>query len=57
LINTGESQSPDGRWWVVAAGNEATPSRSYFVWCKVLPSRIAFGVNGRKPQFEVEVTQ
>jgi hypothetical protein len=53
LLNTGAAPSPDGQIWLMFAGNQSTPTESYFVWCKELPSKLVFGVNGRQPQFEV----
>jgi hypothetical protein len=38
---------------VMYARNEATPTHSYYIHCRELPSRLAFGVNGRQPQFVV----
>lgn len=31
------------RWWVMTARNQATPSMSYFLQCREIPSRIMFG--------------
>jgi len=53
LINCGEGVSPDGKMWVMSAGNQATPTESYYIWCKSMPSMLVFGVNGRAPQFTV----
>ena len=55
LVNCGEGQSPDGAMWVMNAGNQATPTESYYVWCKSLPSTLVFGVNGRAPQYTVNL--
>lgn len=52
LFMTGEGVSLDGEWWTVHAQNEATPTQSYYVYCKRLPSRLLFGVNHGPPQFE-----
>jgi hypothetical protein len=46
LMSCGETISNDGKWWVNFAGNEATPTQSYFVFCTVLPSILVFGVQG-----------
>ena len=51
LVNCGKGQSPDGKMWFMNAGNQATPTESYYVWCSSLPSTLLFGVNGREPQF------
>ena len=42
----------DGKWWLMAAAKEATPTRSYYLFCRRLPSEIIFGVNGGKPQYK-----
>lgn len=55
LVNCGESQSPDGKMCFMTAGNQATPTESYYVWCHKLPSKLIFGVNGRAPQFTVNI--
>jgi hypothetical protein len=55
LVNCGESQSPDGAMWVMSAGNQATPTESYYVWCSKLPSILVFGVNGKAPQYTVDI--
>lgn len=55
LVNCGSGTSPDGEMWVMTAGNQSTPTESYYVWCKVLPSTVIFGVNGRAPQFTVNL--
>jgi len=56
LTMTGEGQSADGKWWIMWAGNEATPTKSYYVWCKQLPSSLVFGVNGGPPQYTVRLS-
>jgi len=53
LIGAGQSQSPDGASWVMVAGNQANPTTSYYVWCRKLPSKLTFGVNGGPPQYAV----
>jgi TIR domain len=45
LTNAGSGVSDDGQWWCYFAGNESTPTQSYYVWCKRLPTRLGFGVN------------
>ena len=55
LVNCGDGESPDGKMWVMNAGNQATPTESYYVWCTSLPSTLIFGVNGRSPQFTVNI--
>lgn len=34
---------PTGEWWVLPAGNQASPTMSYFLSCANLPTKIAFG--------------
>jgi hypothetical protein len=41
-------ETEDGAWWVMTACNQATPSTSYFLQCRELPSRIAFGELGSR---------
>ncbi len=53
LINTTSEPSKDGTWWVMVAGNQASPTQSYYMWCKQVPSRLLFGINGRAPQYVV----
>ncbi len=53
LHNAGEAPSNNNAWWVMVAQNEATPTQSYYIHCNELPSRLAFGVNGGRPQFVV----
>lgn len=55
LVNCGECPSPDGKMWVMIAGNQATPTESYYVWCSSLPTTLIFGVDGRAPQFTVNL--
>lgn len=46
LFNTGEGTSPDGQWAFVFAGNEATPTQSYYIYCDALPTKMLFGPDG-----------
>ncbi len=57
LPDTGEAPSSNDAWWVMFAQNEATPAQSYYISCIELPSRLAFGVNGGRPQFVVDDLQ
>lgn len=54
LFDHGEGVSGDGKLWTVTAANEATPTQSYYIFCKELPSFLIFGVNGGPPQYKVE---
>jgi len=36
-------ESDDGQYWAMFAGNEATPTTSYYVWCSNLPTQLIFG--------------
>jgi len=51
LVNSGHGTSDDEHWWVMWAGNQANPTTSYYVWCRELPAKLAFGVNGGQPQY------
>jgi len=53
LMSCGEGASNDGKLWTMTAGNEATPTQSYYIFCKKLPSLLIFGVNGSPPQYQV----
>lgn len=54
LLNTGEGVTEDGKMWVMTAGNQATPTESYYIWCKQLPTKLVFGVDGGQPQYGVQ---
>lgn len=47
LMNCGEGPSQDNSMWLMTAGNQSTPTQSYYIWSNSLPSEIIFGVNGR----------
>ncbi len=54
LHMNGEHESDDGAWWMMFADDEATPTQSYFVYCQQLPSKLAFGVKDRAPQYKLK---
>jgi len=43
IIGISEGCSPDRFWCYIIGSEEATPTRSYYVQCKELPSRLLFG--------------
>ena len=47
LMNFGDGPSQDNSKWLMSAGNQSTPTQSYYIWCNRLPSEIIFGVNSR----------
>lgn len=49
----GEGPSDDGRWYVMVHGNVATPTQSYYIFCKKLPSLLFFGVKDSPSQYQV----
>ena len=53
LFGAGERTSPDGQWAFKFAQNEATPTMSYYIFCKRMPSRLLFGADS-EPQYVVE---
>ncbi len=57
LLGAGEELSKDGSMWLVTARNQATPTDSYYIWCKSLPSTLVFGVAGKAPQHTVKLNQ
>lgn len=54
MWNRRSGESQDGQWWLMVAGNEATPTQSYYVMCHELPSSLLFGVDGGQPQYTWE---
>lgn len=53
LFNAGEETQ--AQWHLAFASNEATPTMSYFIFCKALPSQLHFGVD-RGVQFTATFT-
>ena len=53
IMGGGEGASPDGSMWVLSARNQSTPTESYYIWVRSLPSQLVFGVNGNSPQYTV----
>ena len=51
LVNCGSAPIEKNKYWAMNAGNQATPTQSYYIWCDKLPSELLFGVNGGQPQF------
>ncbi len=51
LFNYGEGLSADRKWWIQWAGNEATPTMSYFISTPKMPEQMGFGVFNGKPQY------
>lgn len=49
-----EAISADGKLWLLSAANEATPTQSYYILCKKLPSLLIFGVDGGQPQYQIK---
>jgi len=54
LFDYGEGLSTDGNWWMLWAGNEATPTMSYFIFTAIMPSQMGFGVFNGKPQYFID---
>lgn len=57
LMNTGSGPRSDGVWWNMVADNQASPTQSYYLGCKKLPSRLLFGVNGTALQYDISPAQ
>lgn len=57
LTSCGEATTPDNKFFIMFAGNQSTPTQSYYILCKTLPSELAFGVNGGQPQFHVQLNK
>jgi hypothetical protein len=53
VLDTVRSElSRDSKWWLMSADNKATPTQSYYLFCKQLPSMMIFGVNEAGPQYK-----
>lgn len=52
-IATGKSQ--DGQFALIKDERQATPTLSFYLFCKQLPSKICFGENGNEKQYYVEL--
>lgn len=55
LFSSRQGVSRDGKWWLLLAANEASPTQSYYILCEQLPSLLLFGVDGDSPQYRVQV--
>lgn len=55
LQNCGEGFTNDGKWNFVYSGNEASPTQSYYLFCKQLPPSILFGVYGSSTQYILNI--
>lgn len=55
LTNCGSGPTKDQKYWAMNAGNQATPTMSYYVWCDKLPTELIFGVNGGQQQFHLRL--
>ena len=48
---SGYTDGRNGQWWAMSAQDEATPTQSYYVGCRELPSELMFGVRGGEPKY------
>lgn len=56
VLHGGNPQmSKCGSYWGMTAMDEATPTQSFYLICKKLPSRFKFGVNGGPVQYEISL--
>lgn len=53
LINRIEAVSDDRQWYFISAGDEATPTQSYYIFCREIPTKLVFGALGG-PQYLLE---
>lgn len=53
MVRTGTTS--DGQWHFHGAGDEATPTLSYFLFMEEKPSRILFGVDSGSPQYVLDL--
>lgn len=49
----GFKRGASGDWYLESRETEATPTRSYYIYCRELPSILAFGSEGREPQYRM----
>ena len=56
LFNSGEGLSDDGKWFIMSAQNEATPTQSYYLFVDQMPTQFAFGVHNGQPQHLCRIT-
>ena len=57
LKMSGDGPSSDGKWWIEFAGDEATPTQSYYLLCQSLPSELVFGVSNGQLQYRVKTSE
>lgn len=57
LVNSGEMETADTHDWLMIADNQSTPTQSYYIWCKCIPSCLTFGENNSAHQFTVQLNQ
>jgi hypothetical protein len=57
LFMGGEGVSKDKKWYILTSQTEATPTQSFYLFCKKTPSKIIFGVMDGKPIYVVELTK
>lgn len=53
LFGYREGTSNGRKLWCISASNEATPTQSYYLICKSLPTFLIFGVDRGSPQYQV----
>jgi hypothetical protein len=46
LFNVREGVSQDGLHWCIEVGMEATPTQSFYIFCREKPSSLLFGKQG-----------
>lgn len=47
----------NGKWLYIQSGNQATPTQSFYILCKALPSSIAFGVPDTDEAYEIKLNE
>lgn len=56
-VKSNDREFDDGKFWIKTCGEEANPTRSFYIWCKQLPSILGFGEFERQPQFTVALNR
>jgi hypothetical protein len=55
LHMVGDGPSDDGKWHMMFAQNEATPTQSYYLFVSEIPTQIIFGVHNSQPRYLVQL--
>jgi hypothetical protein len=57
LFMGGEGMSNDKKWFMLTSQTEGTPTQSFYLFCKMIPSKIYFGVFNGHPQYQIKTIE